>query len=270
MSKVKEKKVDKLPIAENERYRAPALDKGLDILELLSTQPSGMTRSEIVKSMGRNPSEVYRMVERLVARKYVARSKEGDRYSLTMKMFVLGCIFPPIRRLINTAQPMLDQFAFTHHQSIHLVTFEEGRAIVVAQASSPDNWEFRLRVGIELDILNTSSGKTLIAFQEEGDLQSILKISDIKCIEKNHELTKEITSEIEKIEQQGYRKAPSEQLMGVYDISVPVFNKLGHAYATLTCPFIKHINEQCEVTMETKMDEVLKALLRMADELSLR
>jgi hypothetical protein len=27
-----------------DRYRAPALDKGLDILELLSTQAGGMTR----------------------------------------------------------------------------------------------------------------------------------------------------------------------------------------------------------------------------------
>ena len=37
--------------ASNDRYRAPALDKGLDILELLSEQPNGLTRGEIVKAM---------------------------------------------------------------------------------------------------------------------------------------------------------------------------------------------------------------------------
>lgn len=52
----------------NEKYRAPALDKGLDILELLSEQSDGLTRTEIVKAMGRGPSEIYRMLERLVAR----------------------------------------------------------------------------------------------------------------------------------------------------------------------------------------------------------
>jgi len=73
-----------------DRYRAPALDKGLDILELLAEQPQGLTRGEIVKAMGRGPSEIYRMLERLVARQFVTRSFEGDRYALSFKLFVLS------------------------------------------------------------------------------------------------------------------------------------------------------------------------------------
>ena len=57
-----------------DRYRAPALDKGLDILELLAEQKDGLTRAEITKLLGRNASEMYRMLERLVARQYVVRS----------------------------------------------------------------------------------------------------------------------------------------------------------------------------------------------------
>ncbi len=66
------------PDSTRDRYRAPALDKGLDILELLATEPGGLTRAEIVRAMGRGPSEIYRMLERLVARGYVSRSAEGD------------------------------------------------------------------------------------------------------------------------------------------------------------------------------------------------
>ena len=55
----------------DERYRAPALDKGLDILELLAQQPQGLTRAEIVKEMDRSASEIYRMLERLVARAFL-------------------------------------------------------------------------------------------------------------------------------------------------------------------------------------------------------
>lgn len=46
-----------------DRYRAPAPDKGLDILELLSKEPSGLTRSEIVRAMGRSQREIHRMLE---------------------------------------------------------------------------------------------------------------------------------------------------------------------------------------------------------------
>ena len=64
----------------NEKYRAPALDKGLDILELLSEQSDGLTRTEIVKAMGRGPSEIYRMLERLVARGYAPRPQQRSIY----------------------------------------------------------------------------------------------------------------------------------------------------------------------------------------------
>jgi Fic family protein len=74
---------------DDDRYRAPALDKGLDILELLAEQKEGLTRAEITKLLGRNASEMYRMLERLVARQYVVRSAAGDRYSLSLKLYAL-------------------------------------------------------------------------------------------------------------------------------------------------------------------------------------
>ena len=120
--------------AADDRYRAPALDKGLDILELLSEQPRGLTRGEIVKAMGRGPSEIYRMLERLVARDYVGRSAEGDRYALTMKLFVLAHRHPPMRRLVTRALPLMDAFAREAQQSVHLVVPDRDAGLIVGQA----------------------------------------------------------------------------------------------------------------------------------------
>ncbi|HOZ64986.1 MAG TPA: helix-turn-helix domain-containing protein, partial [Burkholderiaceae bacterium] len=103
----------------DDRYRAPALDKGLDILELLAKQPQGLTRAEIVKEMDRSASEIYRMLERLVARQYVLRSSSGDRYSLSLKLFALAHIHPPLNRLVTQALPIMDEFASKAEQSCH-------------------------------------------------------------------------------------------------------------------------------------------------------
>lgn len=40
-------------MTEEDRYRAPALDKGLDMLELLAEIDGGLTQAEIAKSLGR-------------------------------------------------------------------------------------------------------------------------------------------------------------------------------------------------------------------------
>ena len=57
-----------------DRYRAPALDKGLDILELLATTDEGLSQAEIAKALERSPNEIYRMLDRLVRRHYVVRT----------------------------------------------------------------------------------------------------------------------------------------------------------------------------------------------------
>ena len=60
---------------EVDRYRAPALDKGLDILELLAGVDGGLTQAEIAKRLGRSPNEFYRMLDRLVRRGYVTKHR---------------------------------------------------------------------------------------------------------------------------------------------------------------------------------------------------
>lgn len=38
---------------DSDKYRAPALDKGLDILELLASTDGGLTQVEIAKAIGK-------------------------------------------------------------------------------------------------------------------------------------------------------------------------------------------------------------------------
>ena len=119
-----------------DRYRAPALDKGLDILELLSEQKEGLTRTEITKELGRNASEIYRMLERLVARRYVMRSTGGDRYTLSLKLFSLAHRHPPMSRLIAEALPPMQRFADASEQSCHLSVYDRGNLLVIAQVDA--------------------------------------------------------------------------------------------------------------------------------------
>jgi DNA-binding IclR family transcriptional regulator len=245
----------------DERYRAPALDKGLDILELLSEQPGGLTRAEIVKAMGKGPSEVYRMLERLVARDYVGRSREGDRYALTMKLFVLGHRHPPVRRLVARALPLMDAFALAVRQSCHLVVQDRDMAIVVAQASTPGNWEFGIRVGAQIDLLATSSGQTLLAFQdEEAREDTLARWAGTEATAAYAKLAPAL-AEYRRL---GHRIGSSQQIRGVDDISVPVLAFGGRAVAVLTCPYIERLDN-----VAANIDETLAALSDVAAKLSI-
>lgn len=245
-----------------DRYRAPALDKGLDIIEVLSAQARGLTRAEIVKELGLSASQIYRMLERLVARGYVCRLDGGDRYALTMKLFLLGTGHPPVRRLIAQAQPMMDDFARDLRQSCHLVVPEHACGVIVAQASPVDHWEFRARVGAQLDLFSTGSGLTLLAFQHPDRLPETLGQWGVADPIQHLDT---VTEHLAQVRQHGFRIAPSGQAVGVTDLSAPVPGPSGDAIAVLTCAYIEHPGD----TGAAQRDTTLAQLLILARNLAL-
>ncbi len=244
-----------------DRYRAPALDKGLDIIEVLSEQPHGLTRAEIVKELGLGPSQIYRMLERLVARGYVARIGGGERYALTLKTFLIATRHPPLRRLMAQAQPLMDDFAREMRQSCHLVVPEQGMGVVVAQASPTGHWEFRARVGGQLELFATGSGLALLAFQHPDRIVETLGMWGVRNAPRK---LREVASHLEEVRREGIRIAPSGQLVGVIDISVPVRGPGGDAAGVLTCAYIEH-PEELGTDFRSK---AIAKLVRVAEELS--
>jgi hypothetical protein len=92
-------------------YSAPALEKGLDILELLAGSSPGLTQNQIAARLGRSPSELFRMVEVLSRRGYLGRSPSDATYSLTLKLFELAHRQPPVKRLLAVALPLMHELA---------------------------------------------------------------------------------------------------------------------------------------------------------------
>src|SRR5579863_6282269 len=84
-----------------ERYAAPALDKGLDILELFASESNGLTASELARRLGRTVGELFRMLVRLEQRGYVCQVPPDDRYFLTLKLFEVAQRYDPLQRLIT-------------------------------------------------------------------------------------------------------------------------------------------------------------------------
>lgn len=224
-----------------DRYRAPALDKGLDILELLAAQAHGLTRAEIVKAMGRSPGEIYRMLERLVARDYVTRSLQGDRYALSLKLYELGHRHPPTERLVAQALPAMEAFAQASEQSCHLGVYNRGNVTVIAQVNGPGSWGLSSRLGVRVSLVDTGSGHVLLAFQPAQRRAEML--AEHQAIEGERPLGADaLQALLDRVRAQGHWQGESLQAYGVIDISLPIRGPQGHALAVLTCPFIRRMD----------------------------
>lgn len=228
-----------LRIAEDiaEKYRAPALDKGLDILELLAEREGSLSQVEIAKALDRSISEIFRMLDRLVRRGYVRRTEE-DRYAVTLKLFEMAHWTPPLKRLINEAMPLMRTYSHQTQQACHLVTFDKNRLIVVAQVDPPGYWSVAIRVGAQINMLDTGSGHVFLAYASEADRQFMLRNSDGSV----QDISPALQAHLEEVRRNGYEMMPSLQIPSVTNLAVPVLGALGTVIATLACPFIERLD----------------------------
>lgn len=225
---------------ENDRYRAPALDKGLDILELLAAVDGGLTQAEIAKRLERSPNEFYRMLDRLVKRGYVTRI-DGDRFTLTLKLFGLAQLHAPVRRLASFAIPLMRELAEASRQANQLVVFDRGNPVVIAQQEAPGYWGISIRVGSRISLFDTGSGHVLLAFRTPEERQMMIA-EYLGSGGDESKVTAEFLGRLDQIRSRGYEMMPSAQTAGVINLSAPVLGADGKAIAALTVPYITLIN----------------------------
>jgi len=224
------------------RYAAPALEKGLDILEVLADSVSGYTLNELAQKVGRKVSEIFRMAVTLQRRGFV-QVDENDRYTLTLRMFELAHRQQPLKSLVGAALPLLRELANRARQSCHLTMYQGGRVVVIAQVESPERWSFGLKVGVVMGLTDTSSGHVLLAFRDEIDRARMLRAH----IGVEGELDMdpgELFSILQEVRERGYSAMPSKQTRGITNIAFPVMGAADHVIASINVPYIERIDQK--------------------------
>ncbi|TNV09825.1 IclR family transcriptional regulator [Buttiauxella sp. B2] len=238
---------------QEERYRAPALDKGLDILEKLADTEEGLSQVEIATALGRKPNEIYRMLDRLVRRGYVVRTNL-DSYQLSLKLFELAHRHLPMRRLASQSLSHLREFSRQSQQGCHIVIYERDGLTSIAQSDAPGYWGFGIRVGARMGLLDTGSGHVLLAFSSPEDRQFMIAQS-AEC---GGELDASLQQRLLQVREQGYEIMPSQQVEGVFNIAVPLLISGDNAIAALACPWVKHLDHMNSPACETVLQLLLK------------
>ena len=218
-----------------DRYRAPALDKGLDVLELLAGHEGGLSQAEIAKELGRSPSELYRMIDRLVRRGYLRRSPRDDRLMLGLKLFALSTGHPPMRRLLQVAWEATQTVAERTQQSCHLALYRDGNLFVAVTADSPGRLGLGVRLGAPTDLLTTGSGDAMLAFQSQARRARMLAAH-------GGALDAAGLARLDEARARGHVRRESRQLAGAVDLAFPVLGRTGDAVAALAIPYIRRLD----------------------------
>ncbi|MBB4840333.1 DNA-binding IclR family transcriptional regulator [Sphingomonas kyeonggiensis] len=230
-------------------YSAPALEKGIDVIELLGNEPFGLTITEIAQRLGRSVSELFRVVVALDRRGWLHKDATNDRYRVTYKLLELAHRATPAQELTYVAAARMHSLAAETMQSCHLAVVNGSRGLIVARQESSGPTGFAVRLGTEIVLETSCSGHVLLAFMEEARRLEVLGTPP----------SRPLAERLAEVRAQGYESIESSRLAGVSDLSCPIFGFSGQVVAALTIPYLAVIDDAPHLSLEETL-----ALLKVA------
>ena len=246
------------------KYSAPALDKGLDILELLSLATEPLSMGQIALQLSRSKGEIFRMLVALERRGYILRNADSERFEIGSRLFEMAMHVTPTRNLVATAMRHIEKVAHQLDQSCHLAVLSDTQIVVIARVEAPGEMGFSVRLGYRRRVDQSTSGRVLAAF---GSAATRRALFDRLAAETADFDAADFTAAIERTRAQGYELGPSRSVAGVTDIGAPVFGDTGFAVAAITVPFIARSKN--DITLAEATEVVTREARLMSADLAI-
>lgn len=241
------------------RYRAPALEKGLDVIELLAAEKSPLNLSAISQRLGRSSGELFRMLQVLEFKGFITTAENGSGYVLTNKLFALAMAQAPVRSLVETALPIMRKLVTDIGQSCHIAVASEDQIVVITRIERPGDLGFSVRIGYRREIASATSGLVLFAFQDDEVRRAWLKRCRLKG-----EAADSFVQRADQVRARGHHEAASHFVRGIVDLSAPILRG-ETAVAALTVPFVH--SQPLPVEMSQAVEFVRAAARQISSEI---
>lgn len=245
---------------DDRKYRAPALEKGLDVLELLSANGDPMTPSQMSATLGRSVSELFRMIQVLEFRGYIEQA--AGAYRLTNRLFTLGMSQAPIKSLVDVALPVMRDLAAETLQSCHLVVPSGDQIVVIARIEGPGDLGYSVRIGYRRNIIEATSGLMFYGCANERVRAHLNEaLTERFGIQK----VRKFAAAADAAAQAGHVERASDFVKGVTDLVVPIMGSDG-VIATLITPYIERTPPTCP--MDEAVSKLRQAVSVISGEMS--
>lgn len=239
-----------------------ALERGLRVLQVFSSEQPEMTLSEIAARTGLSPATARRCLITLQALGYIGSINR--RFVLRAKVLTLGSAFLISMNLKEIAQPYLQELADEFRDSTSLVVLEGADVVYLVHVPSKRLKTFRAAVGYRTPAYATSLGHVLLANLPAAKREAFLaKAPFPKYTSKTYSRASDLRRAFKQVVKDDYASTRDQFEYGVLGIAVPIRTADGQVVVAVGCSA-----EANRVDMDTFVRTRLPRLREVATELS--
>ncbi len=220
----------------SEKSSAPAVEKMLGIIELLTENDVGYSYNEISRVTGISLNSVYRICVELERKNYLI--KENDKIYIGPAFYLVGRVAKKKMNIVNVARPFMRELSELSGETVHLdIPTDNFDMILVDQIETSQNIKMSVTTGTHAYLHASGFGKCLLAHMdyEKYPDEKLAKLTANTITDREA-----LCRECEKIRVQGYAIDNEEYVEGVYCIGAPIFDGNGKCVAALGIMYLKY------------------------------
>lgn len=214
--------------------QVPAVDRALDILELLALHPAGLGLTEISEALLLPKNAVFRITGVLAGRGYLRRGDADRRFRLTAKFLTLGRVESEPRPLTDVALPAMRALRDATRETVQLGVRSGTEGVIIETLDGLHPLRIVADRGLRFRLHNNAPGKALLAFAPPAERDELLRTLDLpgataRTITDRDALRKEC----ERIVARGYSTDFAEADEGIHCVAAVIHGRHDALVGTL-------------------------------------
>ena len=213
--------------------------------------------SELARKLDLGKSTVHRLLVTLTSERLLEQDPYSGKYRLGIAMHDLGQAVSRRLDLHEAVIPPMEQLRNTTGETVHTAVLDDREVVYVERLDSPQTLRLFLEVGRRNDAHSTATGKCLLAYLPEDELDRILKGWKLPA-KTAHTITSQakIRSELTEIRKRGYAENRHESGLGVISIAAPIRDLMGNVVASMS---VAGPDTRMEAAMQNSIQGVVQA-----------
>ena len=207
----------------------PAVERALNILELLRESKEPLSFTQILKRLHISKPTLSRLLFNLRERGYIQHSTATKKYALGLNLLPLGNRVLEKIDIREKAQPFLRELTEKSGETAELGILDNAALLFIDKRESNKSIRLFARIGSRFHKLHASAqGKVLLTYIPEEDFKKFIKKRLAKVTDHTITNIKKLKEDLKKIRKQGYGFDDQEVREGVRRFAAPIFDHQGN------------------------------------------
>jgi len=220
---------------ERSEYYLKSIKRAITILNSIAQEADELGVTELSKKVGWHKSTVHRILVTLEDEGLVAKDQITQKYRLGIKLFELGNLVQEQVEIRKHALPIMKKLAQETEESIDLNIISHGKRVSIEKIESTHDIRRIIQLGKSLPLYCGGSGKALLAFLPEEEINKILQQEKLIPFTSNTITDPlQLKEHLKEIKKLGYAMSFEERIPGSASIAAPILNFKGEVIASLS------------------------------------